>query len=98
MSSEHSRVVRDAPERSRYELVDGEEVVGFADYGLADDVLTLPHVEVDPARRGQSLGAELVRAMLDDARRRGLRVRPLCPFVRVFVRRHPEYEDLVAGP
>jgi uncharacterized protein len=32
---------------------------------------------------------------LDDIRSRGLQVVPLCPFVAAYIRRHPEYEDLV---
>jgi uncharacterized protein len=39
----------------------------------------------------------LARFALDDARARGLRVRPDCPFVARFIRAHPEYQDLVTG-
>jgi predicted GNAT family acetyltransferase len=90
-------VVRDAPERSRYELVMGERVLGFADYILDGRVITVPHVEVEPEARGGSLGSVLVRQMLDDVRSRGLSIRPLCPFVRVYIRGHEEYADLVAA-
>ena len=90
-------VVRDAPERSRYELVVGERVLGFADYSVDGTVITVPHVEVEPAARGASLGSVLVRRMLDDVRSRGLSIRPLCPFVRVYIRGHDEYADLVAA-
>jgi predicted GNAT family acetyltransferase len=96
MSAE-ATVVRDAPERSRYELVVGERVLGFADYILDGGVITVPHVEVEPAARGGSLGSVLVRQMLDDVRSRGLSIRPLCPFVRVYIRGHEEYADLVAA-
>jgi predicted GNAT family acetyltransferase len=95
--SAQGTVVRDAPERSRYELVIGERVVGFADYSLDGQVITVPHVEVEPAARGGSLGSVLVRQMLDDVRHRGLSIRPLCPFVRVYIRGHEEYADLVAA-
>src|SRR3712207_1337875 len=44
--SAQGTVVRDAPERSRYELVVGERVLGFADYSLDGRVITVPHVEV----------------------------------------------------
>ena len=90
-------VVRNAPDRSRYELVLGDRVVGFADYVLDGEVITVPHVEVEPAARGGSLGSLLVREMLDDVRSRGLSIRPLCPFVRVYIRGHDEYADLVAA-
>jgi hypothetical protein len=89
--------VRDVPERSRYEIERDGELVGFADYRRAGDVVAMPHVEVRPDLRGGAIGSELVRAALDDVRSRGLHVRPLCPFVVSFVRRHPEYRDLVAA-
>lgn len=89
--------VRDAAERSRWEIERDGEVVGFADYRIAGDVVAMPHVEVRPDLRGGSIGSELVRGALDDVRARGLRVRPLCPFVVAYVRRHPEYRDLVAA-
>ena len=44
--------VRDATERSRYEIERDGEVVGFADYRLAGDVVVMPHVEVRRDLRG----------------------------------------------
>jgi uncharacterized protein len=58
--------------------------------------VTLIHTEVPLELRGRRIADTLARAALDDARRRGLRVRPLCPFIQAFVKRHPEYADLVA--
>ena len=52
---------------------------------------------MQPRFEGQGLGARLARFALDDARERGLRVVPLCPFIAAFVKRHPEYQDLVVG-
>ena len=89
--------VRDVPERSRWEIERDGEVVGVADYRVSGDVVVMPHVEVRPDLRGGSIGSELVQAALDDMRARGLHVRPLCPFVVAYVRRHPEYSDLVAA-
>ena len=79
------RVV-DNPEESRYELWLG-----------ATRAVLLLHTEIDPAFEGQGLGAQLVAAALEDLRARGLKLVPLCPFVRSYLRRHQEYADLVAG-
>jgi uncharacterized protein len=57
----------------------------------------MPHTVIDPARRRQGLGAELVRGALDDLRRRGHRVVPSCWFVAEFIDDHPDYVDLLAG-
>jgi len=58
--------------------------------------VTLLHTEVPPELRGRRIADTLARAALDDARRRGLQVRPVCPLVQAFMKRHPEYADLVA--
>lgn len=86
----------DNPRRHRFELRSGDEVLGFVVYRLADDVITLVHTEVDPAHGGQGHAATLARAALDEARKRGLAVVPTCPYVASYIRKHPEYADLVA--
>lgn len=87
--------VTDNPEASRYEItVDGTRV-GLADYRLRAGVVAFIHTEIEPRLGQQGLGTQLVREALDDARARGLAVRPLCPFVADFIERNPEYADLV---
>ena len=90
-------VVCDRPGDSRYELtVDGERV-GLIDYRLTNGTIAYLHAEVDPAHGGQGLASRMTREVLDDARRRGLSVIPMCPFVAAYVDRHrDEYADLVA--
>lgn len=88
--------VTDQPERSRYAAhVDGT-VAGVAVYELSDGLITFTHTEVDDAYEGQGVGSALARFALDDARARRLTVRPLCPFIRGWIDRHPDYSDLVA--
>lgn len=88
--------VADNPDAARYELtVDGERA-GFVTYRQSPGVIALLHAEVDPARERRGLGSQLVRGALDDARARGLTVRPVCPFVQWFIETHEEYRDLVA--
>jgi predicted GNAT family acetyltransferase len=89
--------VRDNPEELRYELeVDGE-VAGEIRYRLYPDRIVLVHTEVARALEGQGLASRLVADALDDIRVRRLRVVPVCPFVREYIRGHPEYDDLVTG-
>jgi len=60
-----------------------------------DGTLNLVHTEVDPALRGKGVGEALVRQALDSARSAGGKVIPTCPFVKKFLERHPEYQDVV---
>jgi predicted GNAT family acetyltransferase len=86
--------VRDNRAELRYELVRGGEVLGFLLYRIEPDSVVLVHTDVDPAYEGQGLGSVLVKGALDDLRERGVRAVPLCPFVRAYIRRHPEYKPV----
>ncbi len=95
-SDEDVEVRRDDREH-RYELWLRGRPVGLAAYHLSDGQMAITHTEVLPACEGRGLGGRLVAAVLADARRRGLRVLPLCPFVAAYVRRHPEEADVLVG-
>ena len=88
--------MRDVPEEDRYEIREGERLLGMAAYQRRGDVLLFTHTEVDPDSGRSGVGSTLVRAALDDVRARGGRVVPLCSFVRGWIDRHPDYADLVA--
>jgi predicted GNAT family acetyltransferase len=87
--------VVDVPEWARFEIhVDGK-LAGFVAYKIHPGIITFTHTEIDDAYSGQGLGGTLVRTALDTARARRLGVRPVCPFVRRWISRHPDYVDLV---
>ncbi|GAA1880461.1 GNAT family N-acetyltransferase [Lapillicoccus jejuensis] len=87
--------VQDDPAQSRYDALLGGGLAGFAAYRLQPDAVVFTHTEVDPAFEGQGIGGALARGALDDVRARGLAVVPLCPFIRAWIERHPDYADLV---
>ena len=87
--------VRDRPEAARFEAVDeAGAVAGFAAYRREADRVVFTHTEVDDAFEGHGVGSTLVRAALDAVRDEGLRVVPQCPFVRAWIKSHPDYADL----
>lgn len=80
---------------SRFEAtVDGQLCI--ADYRLQDGVMVMPHTVVPPALQGRGIAAELVRTALEWARAEGLKVEPVCSYVALYMRRHPETQDLLA--
>ncbi|MCP2260886.1 hypothetical protein LX15_004606 [Streptoalloteichus tenebrarius] len=88
-------VVTDAADRARFEAhVDGR-LAGFAQYVRLGDKLLFTHVEVGDEFEGAGVASAITRHALDAARVAGRVVRPLCPFVADWIRRHPDYLDLV---
>lgn len=86
--------IADNKQQSRYELaVEGGTAV--LQYMERDGALYLTHTEVPPELEGQGIGGHIVKHALEDAKSRGMKVAPWCPFVRAYVQRHPEYQPLV---
>jgi predicted GNAT family acetyltransferase len=83
-------VVRDVPERQRYEIRVGDELGGFVQYHRHGNVVDLVHTEIDPAFEGHGLGSKLAQGALDDLRRRGLEFIATCPFIAAYLQRHPQ--------
>lgn len=87
-------VTRNAAE-SRFEAtVDGE--LALLTYDEQDGQLALLHTEVPDALEGRGIGSRIVKHALDHARAEGLKVLPFCRFVKAYVDRHGEYQDLVS--
>ena len=87
--------IRDNAARSRFEL-DADGVTVFMNYRLTGNVISLDHTETPVAARGGGLASQLIKGVLDEARARGLKIVPRCPFVRAYLDKHPEYRDLLA--
>jgi uncharacterized protein len=86
--------VQHRPELGRFELVvDGQ--LCRADYTLRDGVMLMTHTGVPYALEGHGLAALMVEAAFHYARANGLKIRPLCSYVRVYLQRHPESQDLM---
>lgn len=95
MASASPRVVDNSSEL-RYEVWSGDTLAGVIRYTRDGDIVTLVHTEVEPAFEGEGIGSALVGGALDDIRAKGKTFRPFCPFVAAYLKRHPEYADLVA--
>jgi len=87
--------VRDAKDRHRFELeADGH--VAFSTYERSGGTITILHTERPKELGGRGIGTALAHGMLELIRAEGLKVKPLCPFVKAYMGKHPEYSDLMA--
>lgn len=86
--------IRNNTERGRYELeVDGKLAV--IEYRDAGGQRYFTHTEVPRALEGRGIASKMAKFVLDEAQAQQLSIVPLCPFVRGYIEKHPEYQPLV---
>ena len=73
----------------RYEL-STEAGPAVAAYDLDGDTITFTHTVVPPEAEGHGVGSRLIAGALADAKARGLKVVPQCPFVAAYLQKHPD--------
>jgi hypothetical protein len=100
--------VRDNSGLSRYELA-FEGGTAFVTYrrlsgqipgrppGGSADVVALLHAEVPEQFEGHGIGSALARGALEAIRAAGNKVEPRCSFIADFIRKHPEFKDMLAS-
>ena len=82
----------------RYHLeVDGADA-GEIVYRMDGDVRVFVHTGVRDEFEGQGLAGKLAKHVLDEARAEGIKIGATCPYVRSYLERHPEEQDLLAQP
>jgi predicted GNAT family acetyltransferase len=88
---------QDGPRHGRYVArvagVDAEAELTYTHRG--PDLVSADHTGAPESLRGSGAAAALVDYLVDDARRSGFRIIPLCPYVRARYARHPEWQDVM---
>ena len=90
----------DATDRERYEVLLAEDgtLVAVVTYRLSEQWIALLHTGVQPGFEGQGMGSRTASLVFDDARERGLKIIPKCPFILRWLERHPEQHDALLRP
>lgn len=86
--------VIDNKAEAEFELVVGRHRA-VAAYQMEEGTIVFTHTIVPKALEGRGIGSKLIRAALDSARDRRLKVIAQCPFVAAFIEKHPEYRALL---
>jgi uncharacterized protein len=87
-------IVRDNKVLSRFEL-DAEDAVAFANYRQTPSAVIITHTETPRALRGHGIASALIEGALALIRADGRKVIAGCGFVVDYLRKHPEYRDMV---
>ncbi|MDR0988956.1 MAG: N-acetyltransferase [Prevotellaceae bacterium] len=65
------------------------------EYIQTDNDIYLTRTEVPFGLGGKGIGSWLVEKTLRNLQKEGRRVVPLCPFITVYINKHPEWKQLV---
>jgi len=82
-------------ESDRFTIAVDDKTAGFTEIVDDDGRRTFPHTEVDDAFQGRGLATILIGEALQQTRDAGLRIVPVCPMVAAYVKKHPEFDDVV---
>ena len=85
----------DNEDRNRFDL-NVEDTIALVTYRKSPGAITLVHTEVPPELGGRGIGSKLGRATLDAVRAQGRKLSVECDFIRSFMTKYPEYDDLLA--
>ena len=88
-------MVTNNEDEGQFEL-EANGATALAAYSRDGDTLTFTHTEVPEELEGQGIGTKLIEGALSQARDQGLKIVPVCSFVRHYVDTHPETQDLLA--
>ncbi|MDP2686641.1 MAG: GNAT family N-acetyltransferase [Aequorivita sp.] len=88
--------VIDNKEKNRFEaIVDGHQAI--IEYSVLPGVLSLNHTEVPEALGGRGVASEMAESVLLAIELRGLKVKPVCPFIKKYIYKHPEWKSILAN-
>ena len=83
------------PDSHRMELeINGN--IAFIEYKFKNNNLFLIHTEVPAALEGKGAGTAIAQKALQFARDNNYKIIPICPFLQRYLKRHPEWNDLVS--
>jgi uncharacterized protein len=88
----------DNRQENRYQAFLGDVDVAFSEYETEPGRVVFTHTVVNPEFEGRGIGSRLAKHVIEDVRSRGLRITPVCPFIRAYLRRHHEYDSIVDYP
>jgi predicted GNAT family acetyltransferase len=83
-------------EAKRFEIQLGDDIARI-EYQITGHTITFTHTEVPPAFEGQGIAGKIAKVALEYAKESGYKILPLCPYVKAYIQRHPEYKSISYG-
>lgn len=83
--------------KARFYIEENGIRIGVLEYVYAgEDKFIIDHTVVNETHEGKGIGKLLVKAAIDFAREKQMKIIPLCPYANAFFKRNPdEYADVL---
>ena len=92
---EKTAIVIHPNHRGEIQLFSDDSQVGKMDIAVTNQKLIVYHTEVNPEYEGRGFAKILLERLVSHAREHELKIVPLCPYVNMQFKRHPEhYSDV----
>ncbi|MBZ0285843.1 MAG: N-acetyltransferase [Anaerolineae bacterium] len=88
--------VKHNSEEKRFEVVLGDKIA-MVEYMFGGKNMVFTHTEVPPEFEGMGVANKMAHVALEYAKAEGYKVQALCPFISLYVRKHPEYQSITWG-
>ena len=96
---EHKIQQKETEGKGMFYIEEDGDIVAELTYTLADnDIMTLDHTETDPKMTGKGLARSLVKHSVEYAKKKNLKIDPLCEYAAVQFERHEEYREVQVSP
>ncbi len=82
--------------QKRFEIQIGDQIA-MVKYILGSSEIIFTHTEVPEALEGHGIAGKMAKVAVEYAKAQGLRIRPTCPYIAEYIKRHPEYHSITAG-
>ncbi len=82
--------------QKRFEIQIGDQIA-MVKYVLGSKEIIFTHTEVPEAFEGHGVAGKIAKVAVEYAKAQGLRIRPMCPYIAAYIKRHPEYHSITAG-
>ncbi|MXV37105.1 N-acetyltransferase [Flavobacteriaceae bacterium Ap0902] len=69
--------------------------LAFINYGEFGKSIALVHTEAEPELKGTGAASALVEKTLTHLKEEGKEILPYCPYVFAYIKRHPEWKEIV---
>ncbi|HHU02174.1 MAG TPA: N-acetyltransferase [Christensenellaceae bacterium] len=78
----------------RVAAYDGEKLIGESKYNEFNNIWAANHTFVEPEYKGKGIAKQMLVALVEAARQKGKKIRPICPFIKSQFEKNEQWSDV----